>query len=341
MAALVLVSLLLHLAAGVSIGGWLSRPVPTGRLDHTGALSARLELRRAPEPATPPAAPTPPAAAASAQRAPEAVPASEAPAVPAPPPAAVPAPAPSTPDPLAATSLAQLDGASPRKPGYFRVNPPPSAEFAYDLTITSADGATIGAGTSSLSWQLQDGRYALRLASQYGAGGARDHARSISSAGGMDDMGIAPDTLQEQSDGSDPRRTRFDRGAGVVRREDAARTDPILNGAQDQASMLVQLAGIGAAHALRKGDEIVLHVSRAQDAGLLVLKVLGEVQLDSPMGPLATWHLGQPDGGGLELWLAPAYHWMPVQIRTTGPDGVAATELVRAIAAPQPAPRPG
>jgi hypothetical protein len=50
---------------------------------------------------------------------------------------------------------------------------------------------------------------------------------------------------------------------------------------------------------------------------------------------LATWRLDQA-GGGLELWLARAYHWMPVQIRRTGPDGMVATELVREIAAPAP-----
>jgi hypothetical protein len=264
---------------------------------------------------------------------------SAAPAIPAAPAAAVPAP-PSTPDPLAGASLAQLDGASLRKPGNFHVNPPPSAEFSYDMTITAADGAAIGAGTSSLSWQFRDGRYALRLASQYGAGGARDHVRSISSAGGMDDMGIAPDAVQEQRDGGDVQRTSFDRNAGVVHRPGATRSDPLFNGSQDQGSVLMQLAGIGSARPMRSGEEIVLHVSGAQDAGMLVLQVIGEVQLDSPLGPLATWHLAQ-DGGGLELWLAPAYHWMPVQIRTTGPDGVAATELVRAITAPQKAPRPG
>lgn len=102
-------------------------------------------------------------------------------------------PVPETPDPLAGASLAPLEGASQRRPGTFRVNPPPSTELSYDLTITSADGEQTGAGTSSLSWQLKEGRYALRLASQYGAGAARDHARSVSSDGGMDDMGIAPE----------------------------------------------------------------------------------------------------------------------------------------------------
>lgn len=154
----------------------------------------------------------------------------------------------------------------------------------------------------------------------------------------MDDIGIAPERARAQRGGAKAQAISFDRAAGLVRRADAQRSDPLFNGSQDQASVLIQLAGIGAARALRGGEEIVLHVSGAADAGLLVLKVEGQVQLDSPLGPLATWHLVQRGAGGLEVWLAPAYHWLPVQIRTTGPDGVAATELVRAIRAPKEAP---
>jgi hypothetical protein len=103
--------------------------------------------------------------------------------------------------------------------------------------------------------------------------------------------------------------------------------------------MLLQLAGIGSARALRAGDAIVMHVSRAEAAGMRALKMIGEERLHSPLGQLATWHLVQ-SGGGLELWLAPAYHWMPVQIRRTGPDGMVATELVREIGAPAQSPAP-
>jgi hypothetical protein len=338
--AIALLSLLLHLAAIVSIGGWIARTVPAGPLEYKGALVARLELRGAPTAAPAAGKPQPSRAAVAAPRRARTAPAATAPA----PPAAIaspptpPAPA-ASPDPLAGASLAQLDGASQRQPDYLRVNPPPSAEFSYDMTITSAAGDQIGAGSSTLSWRLQNGRYALRINSQYGAGGARDHARAFSSDGALDDMGIAPERAQEQRDHEDALDTRFDREAGVMRHAGSLRTDPVFNGSQDQASVLMQLAGIGAAaRALRSGDEFVLHVSRAADAGVLVLTVQGQVQLDSPLGALETWHLAQAGGSGLEVWLAPAYHWMPVQIRTTGPDGVAVTELVRAIAAPKPAP---
>ena len=341
--AIALLSLLLHLTALVSIGGWIARTIPAGPLEHKGTLVARLELRRGPPPALAAGKPQPPRPAPAVAAAPRRAPAAPAAAAPAPP-AAIPSPptppAPAaSPDPLAGASLAQLDGTAQRQPDYFRVSPPPSAEFAYDMTITSAGGDEIGAGSSTLSWQLQNGRYALRMNSQYGAGGARDHARAFSSDGGMDDMGIAPERAQERRDHEDALGTLFDREAGVMRHAGSLRTDPIFNGSQDQASVLMQLAGIGAAaRALRSGDEIVLHVSRAADAGVLVLKVQGQVQLDSTLGALETWHLAQAGGAGLEVWLAPAYHWMPVQIRMTGPDGVAVTELVRAIAAPKPAP---
>ena len=297
-AAVALLSLLLHIAALVSITAWLE-PIEPAQKPYRAGLRVRIQLRAlspAPARAQSPILASPTMAAAN--RADDSVLA-----------AAVAPISPTSAQPESA-SLARPEEAARPAPDTLRINPPPSAELRYNLTITSAAGIARGAGTSALSWQLQDGRYAVRVARRYGADGAPEQVHESSSAGDMDDRGIAPDALQEQREG-----------------------DPKQLVSQEQTSTLMLLAAIAAARTLQRDEEIALYLNGAPDAGKLVLKVLGVARLDSPLGRLTTWHLAQT-GGGLELWLAPAYHWMPVQIRSTGRDGVVATESIKAIAVP-------
>jgi hypothetical protein len=335
--ALGLVSLLLHVAVLDAVSGWLERALHIGGAPRS-ILNVRLQ---------PPPMPALPGARASAAVPAAALQADAAAPQHAPPLAAADRvrqaagpPAGTAPDPLGGIdALAPPDEAPERMPKAYRVIPPPATEIAYDMSISAPDGSRAGAGSASLSWRIEQGRYALRLESRYGAGDARDHARLVDSAGELDDLGIAPLKVQEQRDGGDAILTRFDRAEGRIHYTRSPRTDAIVDGSQDQASMLMQLAGIGAARRMSEGDEIALYVSRAGGAGVLVFTVLGEETLAGPLGAVATWHLAQAGGAGaarIELWLAPAYHWMPVQIRSTGSDGVVATQLARRIAQPPP-----
>ena len=45
--------------------------------------------------------------------------------------------------------------------------------------------------------------------------------------------------------------------------------------------------------------------------------VTPNVQIDTPMGRMATLHLvkqAEPDGSGTEIWLAPQHHFLPVKM---------------------------
>jgi hypothetical protein len=99
---------------------------------------------------------------------------------------------------------------------------------------------------------------------------------------------------------------------------------------QDRASLLLQLAAIGMANPDQVDGILVITVAGEEQA--LQFEVLGEAELATELGPLATRRLVQlvrPGQARLELWLAPSRHWLPVRLRTTWPDGTVVTHTVR------------
>ena len=77
-------------------------------------------------------------------------------------------------------------------------------------------------------------------------------------------------------------------------------------------------------------------VGEDRDASVFSFKVLGQEQLDTRMGKIATWHLARPPKPGsynsrLDVWLAPNYGWVPVQIRNLEASGAVTTQTVNNI----------
>jgi len=215
------------------------------------------------------------------------------------------------------------------------VRPPPSAELAFDVTRSEAGGAPVSYGNALLSWQIQDGNYKLRLDSGVAMISTRINELSLSSEGAMDDAGIAPASASAKRGGGAEMITRFDRDTDRIVFSGSERSYRINTGSQDRTSLLMQLAGMGAAEPDQIQGEIAIYVGDAADAGIVKFNVVGQEEIASALGKLATWHLSQvaPAGSArLEVWLAPAHNWFPVQMRTTEPDGVATTQLISRIA---------
>ena len=229
-------------------------------------------------------------------------------------------------------------------PGRYRVRPPPSAQLAFQVTRSEAGGAAAADGSALLSWQLDNGHYILRLDSGFDSPSGPAHALSLSSAGGIDDAGIAPVTAAEKRGAGEAMLTRFERDSERIVFPGSARSFQINTGSQDRLSLLVQLAGMGAAQADQIKDDIAIYVGAAADAGILTFKVIGQEDIASALGKIATWHLAQtgqtgstqpgtarPESARLEVWLAPAHNWFPVQVRTSEADGVVTTLLITRI----------
>ena len=191
-------------------------------------------------------------------------------------------------------------------PSRYRVRMPDPVRLSYALTRQSPGTPPSPAGTASIDWRSDGERYALTVEGVLG---------TLSSEGGSGDAGIAP------------------RGAGV----------PDAVGAQDRASVLMQLAGIG----LGEPDQIQgqlqgelrIVVGGSEGAEIARYQVAGQEDVATALGSIAAWRLAQvaaPGQDRLELWLAPARGWLPVQLRLTRPDGSVITQTLTRIEASAP-----
>ena len=315
LAAWVGLSLLLHLFALVLVDGlWAPAPAAIGT-----PVALRLVRERpdkvapaAVPPAAPPPARAPVRAAAEAAAAPPSTPIT---------PASSATAAPATPPPAAATpGIAPL-----QMPGRYRVRLPPSATLTYAVTRSAPGQPALAGEAAQLVWEETNGAYRLRVEGVLGL---------LESEGRGDDAGIAPDQASEAGAAGGTQLTRFNREARRIEHGPLAASEPLRLGSQDRASVLMQLAGIGLAEPDQVQDTIDIVVAEAAGVRVVRWQVMGNEQLDTPAGVLATVRLAQLAPAGearVEVWLAPQRDWLPVQLRVTRPDGTVANQVVTGI----------
>jgi hypothetical protein len=130
--------------------------------------------------------------------------------------------------------------------------------------------------------------------------------------------------------------THFNRPDGTLTFSASAAKYPLVPGAQDKASVPLQLAAIARGDPKQLSGNIDILVGEDRDASVFTFTVAGQEQIDTPLGRIATWHLVRPPKPGsynsrLELWLAPGYGWYPVQIRNVEVSGAVTTQTVNNI----------
>jgi hypothetical protein len=227
--------------------------------------------------------------------------------------------------PPAGPELGADDDALVQMPGRYRVRMPPSVRLTYALDRALPGQPAAPAGAARIEWQADGRRYTLRTDGVPG---------QLSSEGASGDAGIAPTAATEQRPDGTLATTRFDEAGGRIVFSGAAHSYPLHDGSQDRASLLMQLAGIGLAEPDQVQGVIEVFVGAAQDAGVVKFQVMGQEDVATPLGTLASWHLAQlarPGESRLELWLAPQHGWLPVQLRATAPDGTISTQVVTRI----------
>lgn len=318
--ALFLLSLALHLLALM----WLD-PRPALRLTATGPLTVRLAdagagvslpamappVRTPAAPAVPPAAPSLPALPIPPAPLPQELPA-----------AAEPAFIPSTAAPSAATdgaALPQQDTGPPQRPSQYRTASHDSVRI--DYCIKGMDG-----GDARLAWETDGSSYRLELDGILG---------EIISEGGLDDAGMSPRRTSERW-GAGRATTLFDRARGQIIDGVTGRSAQLLPGSQDAASVLLQLASIGQADPDQLRSRLAFWMGGVAGARVVYFETAGQESLDTGIGTLETVRLvrlADDSAPQLEVWLAPAKGWLPVQLRLSEPDGAARTQTVCAISA--------
>lgn len=119
----------------------------------------------------------------------------------------------------------------------------------------------------------------------------------------------------------------FEREQNRISFGNGAPSMPLLPGAQDRLSIVMQLGGLMAADPARypPGAVVAIQTVGPKDAEIWTFSVGEDDALDLPAGHFQARRLTRnpraPVDDKIELWLAPAIGWLPVRIRQTQPNG--------------------
>jgi hypothetical protein len=231
--------------------------------------------------------------------------------------------------PSAAAPVEALAGESVRR---YRVNLPPSATFDMTVARVDADGSK-WTGAAAMTWHTDGSRYRASVEAGVSLLITRLNLLVMRSEGTIDDYGIAPDIVTEKRARRSETATHFNRDTRTISFSASERRYPLLVGAQDKATVPFQLGGIGRADLNQFGGDIDIQVGEEKEATIFRFQLVGEEELETRLGKLATWHLTRPPKPGtyssrLDIWLAPGLNWYPVQIRNTEANGALTTQTV-------------
>jgi hypothetical protein len=306
--------LLLHLLV---LLGW---PLGVGdRLLAEGVQPlARMQVRRIE--ASRPEAPAPPERATPAVRAKASVP--EAPAAPVAPGAPVASTPAVEPAPTGAPSAAEapVAAAGGQAVPLYATAPAPAAELDFELR------RGLAGGEGELRWAHDGQRYELSLRSL--VGGAE--ALGWLSRGGFDAHGLAPERYVARRRGRDWQAVSFLRESGRITFSASTVELPLLPGAQDRVSWMLQVAAIVRANPAlaAPGSEVSMWVLGARgEAEVWTFLAQAPATLELPIGRVeGALHFvrepRRPYDTQVQIWLDPAREHLPVRalllVRPTG-----------------------
>lgn len=336
-------TLLLHYLAFGWVGGRIGLPVPEQEVREPAPIVATLRAPPAPPVLAAPAAPPLPRRP-QVRRArtlpPGPVPISDAPVIEPAPLAELPAPAlqelvdiaPAEPEPEAVEAQAP---AAPL-PRQYKASVPPSSRLTLELERTDAKG-TLWHGVADLSWQLNGSSYTMKFDAGISMLVTRVNLLALASEGDIGEAGFAPQLATEKRRGKSQTATHFNRGQGSITFSASQDSFPLVAGAQDKATLPLQLAAIARADPAQFDGGIEITVGEERRASIYRFTVVGQEEIETGLGKLATWHLTRPPKPGsynsrLDVWLAPGQGWYPVRIRSTEANGAVTTQTVTHIA---------
>jgi hypothetical protein len=242
--------------------------------------------------------------------------------------------------PQAGAPAQQAVAPAPAKPApearRYKIDLPPPADITLDVARTDANG-TRWTGDALLSWTLTPTSYRIRVEAGITIVFAHVNLVTLTSEGTVGEEGFMPTLMTEKRRGRSITATHFNRKDGRLSFSASEANYPLVWGAQDKASVPLQLTAIARGDPQQLSGNIDILVGEDRDASVFSFVVLGQEELDTRMGKIATWHLARPPKPGsynsrLDLWLAPNYGWVPVQIRNLEASGAVTTQTVNNIA---------
>lgn len=216
--------------------------------------------------------------------------------------------------------------------------PPPSANYLLQVVRTEPNVANPYYGSGEIRWEHDDKSYTMRLEVGVDLLFAKIRLYSMESEGTIGESGVRPKMMTESRRGRAATATHFNYDSNTISFSASTAIIPMTDGAQDRATVLMQLASIGNADPsqFQSGKEFTIQVAEDKDASDYQFVVVGEESIDTKLGHIETWHIVRPPRPGvyssrLDVWVAPALNWLPIQIRNTETNGAITTETIRKI----------
>jgi hypothetical protein len=235
----------------------------------------------------------------------------------------------------AADLVPDVQSAQPAPPPGLRVDVPPASTLALDVARTDADGAT-WSGEGVISWTNAGGAYAMQVEAGISVIVTRVNLIVTRSEGRVGEHGFEPALATEKRRGRAQTAIHFNREEGNITFSASQAKVPLAIGAQDTATLPLQLAAIARADAAQFDGEVDILVGETRGAAVFRFNAVGREEIDTKMGKLQALHLARPPRPGsynsrLDVWLAPAHGWYPVRIRNTEASGAVTTYTVNKI----------
>ncbi|RYF38853.1 MAG: DUF3108 domain-containing protein, partial [Comamonadaceae bacterium] len=150
-------------------------------------------------------------------------------------------------------------------------------------------------------------------------------SRSMRSTGQLGPAGMAPQRFIDKS--RNEYAAHFEADKGVITFSANTPSAPWVAGAQDRATVFLQLGGMIAADpaAFALGTEVAMYTVGPRNADTWVFQVVGDELLQLPYGELQTAKVirqpRRPHDQRVEVWYAPSLGYLPVRNRITQANG--------------------
>jgi Protein of unknown function (DUF3108) len=197
---------------------------------------------------------------------------------------------------------------------------PASGKFSYNAIQTSGGQPRSGSGT--LEWTTDGRDYELRLEASL-----LITLLSQTSAGALSTDGLEPKRFSDKRIRRSEKAAHFQRDSGRITFSANQTVTPLLRGAQDRLSILMQLAAMAAGDPVQfaQSGNVPVQVVGTDDAENWMFVVEGEESIQVPAGESAALRVVRNPrkefDARLEVWLAPSLGYLPARIRQTESNG--------------------
>ena len=207
---------------------------------------------------------------------------------------------------------------------------PPSTTLSYAVS-GKAKGLDYHA-KAVLQWKNSEERYEASLE----VGAFLLGSRTQTSTGRLSTEGLMPERFSDKT--RSELAVHFQRDKGIISFSANTPEVPLLKGAQDRLSVVLQLSALLAGDPMRYpvGTMLSFQTVSQREAEVWQFKVMNEETLNLPYGDLPSLKLQRNPRRDfdqrIEVWFAPALGYLPVRLRITNANGDTVDQLLRSVA---------